>query len=1394
MTTTRHLPSAADQKNIVSLLKQAKKITKSADFFITTIPSNYAQIEYAVIMEELRVETLKLEKVFRGDQEKWHDEFSELCRLREQQNSGTYLSFTAIPESLCNRLYWNLASILYQPKSIIDMLAVLLPSIKSALTFQVADELLPKTETTSTLLQRAVYSLETKSLNELSKTSCALTFFTEIVSDSKQVFPLPQIKRLPFSVHQQLFQLLDEHPVIKKHFYAHNDDFKELSEDLNQSVLSPNVEISNFANELSRAGTRYSGVSVAAKSVLVPCARFSIYLDKLPTQFREALLATTTTDNKTLADVMKHLEKGDCVEIASQDLRKIQANKKNAELLATLPVTNTAQQELIRKKYRKPIVVSGFEHTKILPPLLKKQILANVIVNTVADYTDILLNLPIEEYADFFQGITVACDPALPINFADALQMFNAQQREAFFDAIVLVKEKFGGISAILKLAIGVCDVHQFRKVFALIPDELKPATLKEEGNQLWLFDAVRSKNPEIVRQIMSLYSDDDILTLIAKKQPPFNLTPIQYIVYSGTVVILETALERFTPQQLEVMFETEFKSDSALHSSLSNQDEEMFSKVCSYYPADKLFETMLKVFHGENVFHKLIRNEKITQIKTIMDGLTVDQRSIALKSRDESKISLGYIVAQATQDVFDCVLSYFSLPLQTNILITPDEKNNCLLFSICQFRDLTLLKWTDEFKQAIETTITTDGNTAFHYAAKSQYANNIFILLNLLPKSKHVSTLLLANKEGYTPIIHLSEHHAPESLRKLLEEYDADDRMKLLEYQFCNGSRPLHFAAQTNPSIDMIKVILDFYPLACRFEKLNEKNLAGKTPLFYARQNTEKAKYILSLYPKPDRLAAITPILDREISKTTIAALIELLRPEDLKTALMTTANLRGEGEKLVLHHIASCIDTNILAKLMIIYSPAEKYDVLTKQDPHGNTAIYYAMWNSNNNLNELIDGCASEDYLAMISIQNNAGETAAHIAAIQYHNDHFMRLLNFFSNADKLKMLMMRNRKGFTVFNYVCKNFPPSLLADVLKVPEKKDRLTLIESESSENYSMLDFAAQNPNYSVFDMLLQLYPASQRDIYFAKKNSMGDSVFHIAAHSNLNPFTAKKIFLLAAGNELPKIITACNKRGDSPLHLVIRKNSLAMAKMVLSLLSEVERKKAAAIEDINGDILLHHAVGNTRNLEEICKMVFQLYENGLSALKHENQQGRIPLHYAVQNISLSVLQYMLKLCSGPDLTALLLHKDKYGHTPLYYALKQPKSSHLMLMLDALSAEDKLTVIAKENLLHFATQKSSPEIVAAILKCIPEEKRLSAIKAKRKKNNTYDKTPWHYAKHSKNPAILQTLIQHLPQSDQVALKHQSYAHPLKIYSLFGYPPEMEVLNASAVYNPISNRA
>lgn len=294
-----------DMREILSLLNNHKQLIFKQK--MRSIPSNYAQLQQAAILKELTDEIEKLFIIFfdqNATPESLKNSFQKLCDLRDKQNRSTCLSYTALPEGLCNKLYLDIANILFKPTQLDEIIHLLMPSIKECLTVEISDCLSPKTESPlNTQAERVQMSLQRMPLDILSSYPFQSSLLSEVITHDKLIFMFEQIEKFPLAIHHKFYKLLNNtYPEMGKKLYQHNDDLKQLFFDIElieKSGKTPYEVLTHFANELIRSGSRYTGSEYAAESVIQACLQFRAYLDRLSQEFRDEILALQTTDQKT---------------------------------------------------------------------------------------------------------------------------------------------------------------------------------------------------------------------------------------------------------------------------------------------------------------------------------------------------------------------------------------------------------------------------------------------------------------------------------------------------------------------------------------------------------------------------------------------------------------------------------------------------------------------------------------------------------------------------------------------------------------------------------------------------------------------------------------------------------------------------------------------------------------------------------------------------------------------------------------------------------------------------------------------------------------------------------------------------------------------------------------
>lgn len=201
--------------------------------------NNYSTLLKASIIRELSEELESLKRLFNAGNTKSPEaikaEFKSLCRLRQARNQGTCLSYTALPEGDCNELYWEIMIKLFKPKTLPDVMGVLLPDVTRVMTLN-SDKLLPELNELGQQrqqLDRVIIDLTESDLKSTLSNDISIdkpSVLTSFVIENNRIFYLAQMQVLPFILQKKLYDKLsdDKYANIKKTLYSHNKDLEQL--------------------------------------------------------------------------------------------------------------------------------------------------------------------------------------------------------------------------------------------------------------------------------------------------------------------------------------------------------------------------------------------------------------------------------------------------------------------------------------------------------------------------------------------------------------------------------------------------------------------------------------------------------------------------------------------------------------------------------------------------------------------------------------------------------------------------------------------------------------------------------------------------------------------------------------------------------------------------------------------------------------------------------------------------------------------------------------------------------------------------------------------------------------------------------------------------------------
>ncbi|KAG4967707.1 hypothetical protein JHK87_033358 [Glycine soja] len=184
--------------------------------------------------------------------------------------------------------------------------------------------------------------------------------------------------------------------------------------------------------------------------------------------------------------------------------------------------------------------------------------------------------------------------------------------------------------------------------------------------------------------------------------------------------------------------------------------------------------------------------------------------------------------------------------------------------------------------------------------------------------------------------------------------------------------------------------------------------------------------------------------------------------------------------------------------------------------------------------------------------------------------------------------------------------------------------------------------------------------------VIFEQVTETGDSLLHVAADKG-----KEKIVELICCH-FPELLIRRNVRGGTPLHVAVRSKNSTMVNLILSQYASMK-----STHDVMKD-------------KEITR--------------EKDELGDTPLHEAVNNGDLSVLQVILH--RDKDMVHEL---NKSRCSPLFLAAASGNVAIVNLLLDIpFSADQKLPLCFGNSPLHAAILKRNPELIKTILKKRPE--------------------------------------------------------------------------------------
>ena len=609
--------------------------------------NDYPSVKEKVLQLELLQEITALRALLEED---FEQAFRSRC-IERQANRDIFFPFSELPESSTNTLYWDIATLVFHPQTLGEMLAILLPGISKQLIAAIPDsfpaELMPQPGRLNTkefkeylrnippyLVEEDIHSLQGEP---------TLANFSHCVITENCLFDVRQMAFFSLGSHVQFKQLLDlSYFDLQQKLYQHNTFLQTLVEDIatfEQKGTPPKRAIEQLIRDLILAGTRMSAGEFANAKATNAVSRFLCYLEALPLEMQTALCALKA-NNFTLEDIIKNqLKKVDsCIEIAAGDLQALLAQNKECALLTMPPQLGKDALRQLENKYlvQQDDTVAEIFPTKkdpfnqiTLPEQLLHQALTSIAPETPEELVTLLLGFPPTFYKAFWEQIEFTNPKDTLEDLAETIMQgfFNPEQKQALTKAIIANYARLCPRDSLLHWACLTSEQTIIKEVINGIPEGQRLAAVKvanEDGDTVLHYAA---HNFESLKVILELLPEGQRLEAVKFADNNGN-TVLDYT--ADKLESLKAVLELFPEgQRLAAVKLPDKYGNTVLHYA-ADKVESLKALLALYPEGQRLAAVKLADNYGDTVLHKAAHN--FESLKAVLELLPEGQRLEAVK------------------------------------------------------------------------------------------------------------------------------------------------------------------------------------------------------------------------------------------------------------------------------------------------------------------------------------------------------------------------------------------------------------------------------------------------------------------------------------------------------------------------------------------------------------------------------------------------------------------------------------------------------------------------------------------------------------------------------------------------------------------------------------------
>ncbi|MFA6302259.1 MAG: hypothetical protein WC627_03890 [Legionella sp.] len=655
---------SALQKTIATLIAEKHaKIGKKPQ-----APNDFATLREYVLRLEL-VEELNFLTNILNHPNSFADEFKKRCAWR-LQNPDKAISLLDMPNSITNQLYWDIADIVFKPKSMCDMLAIVLESVHNYLDVNLYNQFLPNSKRVHAIRPDVRLLPNLFDLRE----APSIEQFANYVLDEDTLLDVRALQYYSLPNHAHLQEILKKRfPELAKKLYWHNASLKTLDDDIfiyMNKGLTAKVALNLLIQDFALGGSHITGSEYAGKIADAAYKRFFGIYNALSNESKLQLRALKA-NNKTLGSVIdEELELGLCVETTAGFLAQIvQKNKDNAVLNQPLALSLADLKDLENKYSANTQEHRLFDTKKDglfiehLPNKFVVVAIENLGPLTIDSLTGLLLNFPTNLYLVLFQHLTLieVHDNLLVLANVVALRFFNEEQRHKLAAAMAATFSRFTRVYPFLVWAMKTQDPIFLQEALTFYPEQDLSHKLQQPiGNEPSVMHWAAEK-PEILALIFKLIGSDEEKTRLILL---VNDNGDSVLHRAATNSVALKMMLPFIPEPilLEVFDKVNHFGDTVLHKSTNDYDSLVVS--LDLYPApDQLVAVKRVNGFKSSVLHRAAHD--IRSLALILNAYPEPERLAAVILPNQEGITVLHQVAFSR----DSIKLLFQLVPETNWL-----------------------------------------------------------------------------------------------------------------------------------------------------------------------------------------------------------------------------------------------------------------------------------------------------------------------------------------------------------------------------------------------------------------------------------------------------------------------------------------------------------------------------------------------------------------------------------------------------------------------------------------------------------------------------------------------------------------------------------------------------